>query len=227
MEFPKNSKYAFSVKSTSARPPKTDEPELHLIAGIKGKFKINEATSKLMGLKPYNYLAFVSNEDQIEEVKQAFADGDEETVAWVNEQEGGIDGLVPMWAIAKGWDLIDANGVPQTAKKPLTKAEAAKLVEAGEIDEDGKAIAPTIPARKGSRLASKMKEVKVGMILEGTDSTCAPALRKGHEDDKHVVFSVTKEAIAAEFPNGDTTVDVEVYPITFARTEQKIEKNKA
>ena len=224
MEFPQSSKFAFTVKSSTARPPKTTEPELTAIAGIKGKFKINEAASKLMGLKPHDYLAFISNEDQIIEIKEQYADGVEKVVAWVDEQ-GGLDKLEIQWAVAKGWELLDANDQPLTTKKPLTKAEAEALVAAGEVDEDGKAIAPDIAAKKGSRLSSKMKEVKTGMILEGTDSTNCPLLRKGHDEDKHVVYSVSPDAMRVEFPNGTGVVEADVYLINFNREEDKIERN--
>jgi hypothetical protein len=224
MEFPQSSKFAFTVKSTTARPPKTSEPELTAIAGIPGKYKINEAASKLLGLKPQDYLVFVNNEDQIEALKEAYADGDAEAVAYVDEA-GGVDALELQWGICKGWPMLDANDNPLTAKKPLTNAEKKRLVEAGQVDEEGKPIAPEIPAIKGSRLSTKMKEVKVGMILEGTDSTNAPKLRESYDDDKHVVYAVNQEAVQGQFPNGTGAVDVDIYLIKFDRTEDKIERN--
>ena len=224
MEFPQASKFAFVVKSTNARPPKTTEPELTIVASIRGKYKINEAASKLLGLKPGDYLTFINNEAQIEEIRQAYANGDEATVEAV-DAEGGLDKLQVQWAIAKGWELLGADDQPIMTKKPLTKAESKALKEAGEVDEDGKVIAPSIPDHKGSRLSSKMKEVKIGMILEGTDSNNAPLLREGHPDDKHVVYSVSKEPLAFEFPNGTGSVEATVYLLEYNREEDKIEKN--
>lgn len=225
MQFPNASKFAFSVKSTTARPPKTLEPEIAIVAGAKGKFKLNEAASKLLGLKPADYLVFINNEDQLDAIKAAYAEGDAEAVAWVEEQ-GGIENLKVQWAIAQGWPMLDINGNAVTTKKPLTNAEAAKLIEEGQVDENGKPIAPEIPAFKGSRLNSKMTDVKVGVILEGTDSNNTPVLRQGHPDDKHVVFSISKEPIATEFPNGNTSVDVNLFLIEFVRLDEKVEKNK-
>lgn len=229
MEFPQSSKFAFTVKSTTARPPKTTEPELTVIAGIKGKFKANEALSKLMGLKPHDYLAFISNEEQVIAVKEAYADAEnenhDEAVAFV-EEVGGIDNLTVQWGIAKGWALLDANDNPLTTKKPLTKPEEKKLRDAGEVDEEtGKVIAPDIAAMKGSRLSSKMKEMKTGMILEGTDSTNCPELRKGVSEDKHAVYAVNPTPVKASFPNGTGAVDVDVYLIKADREEDKIERN--
>lgn len=226
MDFPK-SKFSFTVKSTSARPPKTTEPELTIIAGVKGKFKANEALSKLMGAKPGDYFTFINTEDQVAQMKEAYAAGDAEVVAEVDEM-GGVDALVVQWGVAKGWELCDVNGIPLTIKKPLTNKEAALLVKEGQVDEEGKAIAPDVPAHKGSRLSTKMKEVKMGMILEGTDSTNAPALRDAYPDDKHVVYSVNSEAIPAQFDGGDgNMIDVPVYLIAYAREEDKIERTKA
>lgn len=227
MKFAQSSKFAFNVKSTTLRPPKTSEPELTAIAGIKGKFKINEAASKAMGLKPYDYLAFVSNEDQIDLIKEAFADTNheshEDAVEFVNEV-GGVENLSIQWGIAKGWPLLDANDNPLTTKKPLTKPEEKKLREAGQVDEDGKVIAPEIAAMKGSRLASKMKELKTGMILEGTDSTNCPLLRKVVAEDKHAVYSMNPSPVKVTFPNGSGSVDVDVFLITFDREDDKIER---
>jgi hypothetical protein len=224
MEFPKvGTKFAFTVKSTTARPPRTSEPELTVISGVKGKFKLNEAASKLLGLKPYDYLAFINNEDQLTEIREAYAAGVEEVVEEV-DAEGGLDALKIQWAIAKGWAKLDANGVPQTTKKPLTNAEVAKLVAEGQVDENGKAIAPTISDYKGSRLASKMKEVKTGMILEGTDATNCPLLREGVSEDKHGVYAVNTEYATYDFENGNSTVSVDVYLISFKGEEDKIER---
>jgi len=225
MEFPK-SKFAFSVKSTSARPPRTTEPELTIIAGVKGKLKLNEAASKLLGLKPYDYIVFVSTEDQVEALKERYANNDSEAIDIVNEL-GGLDALTVDWAITKGWEMLDANGQPLTAKKPLTNAEIKQYIQDGIVDENGKAVAPDMPAVKGSRLSSKMKEIKSGMILEATDSTNCPLLRANHPDDMHVVYAISKEGSSVTFENGNTTVDTIVYPIVFAREDKKIEKNKA
>lgn len=224
MEFPKVGKFAFSVVSTTSRPPKTNDPELTIISGVKGKFKLNEAASKLLGLKPGDYLVFVNNEDAINATKEAYAAGVEEVVAEVDAQ-GGIDALKAQWAIAKGWAQLDINGVPQMTKKPLTNAEAEKLVKEGKVDEDGKAVAPLIPDYKGSRLASKMKEVKTGMILEGTDANNCPLLRENVSEDKHAVYAVSTEAIPFEFPNGNETVATDVYLIDYKGEEDKIERD--
>ena len=224
MEFPKmSSKFAFTVRSTSARPPKTNEPELTVIAGVKGKLKLNEAASKLLGLKPGDYLTFINNEEQIIQMKEAYTDGVEEVVAEIDEM-GGVDALTIQWGIAKGWAKVDMNGVTQMSKKPLTKGETKKLIAAGEVDEDGRAIAPEIPDYKGCRLASKMKEVRSGMILEGTDATNAPLLRADLDDDKHGVYALSTEAMPVEFPNGNETVVADVYLINFKGTEDKIER---
>ena len=220
MEFP--SKFSFTVKSTTARPPKTTEPELTAVAGIKGKVKLNEAASKLLGLKPGDYLAFHSNEEQIEEIKAQYAEG--EVIDWV-EEEGGVDALKTQWGISKGWELIDVNGIPIMTKKPLTLKEEKKLKAEGQVDENGKAIAPDIPSHKGSRLSSKMKELKSGMILECTDSTNAPALRSGYADNMHVVYSISEEPVEAEFENGSETVAVDIYLINFVREDAKIERS--
>jgi hypothetical protein len=224
MEFPQASKFAFNVRSTTQRAPKTSEPELQVIAGLKGKFRLNEAATKLLNLKPTDYLAFISNEEQIDEIRTEYAANNAEVVAWVDEQ-GGLDALKVQWGIAKGWKLIDAAGNELTTKKPLTKKEEEKLRKEGKVDDNDKVIAPEIPAYKGSRLASKMKEVRTGMILEGTDSNNAPELRKGYNEDMHVVYSVKAEPIPATFPNGSETVDVSVFLIEFNREEEKIERN--
>ena len=224
MEFP-TSKFSFTVKSTTAKPPKTTEPELLIAGNNKGKFKLNEAGSTLLNVKPGDYLAFVNNEVQINQVLEAYKQDDPEAVAWVQEQ-GGIDEVKVQWAIAKGWELLDAAGNVQTVKKPLTKVEEEALREKGEVGEDGKVVAPDIPAHKGSRLNAKSSDVKVGMILDGTDSTNCPVMRKGVPEDMHLVFSIAKEGIPVQFPNGNSTADVTVFPITVDRQEAKIEKNK-
>ena len=221
MEFP--SKFSFTVKSTTARPPKTTEPELTAVAGIRGKTKLNEAASKLLGLKPGDYLTFHSNEEQIDSIKEAYAAG--EVIDWV-EDAGGVDALKIQWGISKGWELMDMNGLPIITKKPLTLKEEKKLRAAGQVDENGKVIAPDMPARRGSRLSSKMKELKSGMILECTDSTNAPALRAGYSDDMHVVYSINETPVAAEFENGSETVNVDIYLINFVREDVKVEKSK-
>ena len=226
MEFP-TSKFSFTVKSTTAKPPKTTEPELLIAGNNKGKFKLNEAASTLLNVKPGDYLAFVNNEVQVNQVLEAYKQDDPDAVAWVNEL-GGVDEVKVQWAIAKGWELKDAAGNVQTIKKPLTNVEIKALEEAGQVDpETGKVIAPDVPAHKGSRLNAKSSEVKVGMILDGTDSTNCPVLRGKMSEDMHAVFSVGKEGIPVEFPNGNTTAGVTVYPITFEREEPKIEKNKS
>lgn len=226
MNFPTASKFVFSVKSTTARPPKTLEPELAIIAGIKGKFKMNEAASKLIGLKPADYLAFINNEDQLEAIKLGYAENDAECVAFV-EEAGGLDKLETQWAIVKGWEMLDASGNPLTTKKPLTNVEVEQYIKAGKVDEDGKALAPEVSAYKGSRLASKTQEVRTGVTLEGADSTNCPALRQGYDDKMHVVYSVSKEGVPVQFPNGTGVVDVIAYPITFVRLDEKIEKNRS
>lgn len=224
MEFPKAGKFAFTVKSTTARPPKTSEPELTVIAGVKGKFKINEAASKLLGAKPGDYFVFINNEESIIALQEAYAAGVEEAVAEVDAQ-GGLDALTIQWAVAKGWPKVDMNGIVQMTKKPLTNVEAEKLVKEGVVDEDGKPIAPDMPDYKGSRLASKMKEVKSGMILEGTDATNCPLLRANVSDTEHAVYAISTEAIPFEFENGSEVVNADVYLINFKGTEDKIERN--
>lgn len=219
------SKFVFGVKSTTARPPRTLEPEIVIIAGVKGKFKMNEAASKLMGLKPADYLAFINNEDQVEQIVAAYHEGDQEAIAWV-EELGGIENVKVQWAIAEGWEMLDSNGFALTSKKPLTKEEVAQYIAEGKVDELGKPIAPEMPAFKGSRLSSKMKESKVGVLLEGADSNNCPALRQGYPEDMHVVYGVSKEPVEVEFPNGNSTVAVKLYMIEYNRLDEKIEKNK-
>ena len=222
MEFPK-SKFAFNVASTTARPPKTNEPEIHMVAAIKGKVKMNEAGSKVLGLRPADYLVFINNRDAIDALVEKAKAGDEAAIAEV-EAAGGVDNLELTWAVCKGWIMKDSAGNELTTKKPLTKKEAAKLEAEGQVDENGKVIAPDMPLYKGSRLSTKMKDNKIGMILECTDSNNAPLLRDGYDDDKHVVYSISAEAMPFEFPNGDGTVAVDLHLIEYKGLEDKVER---
>lgn len=226
MEFP-GSKFSFNVASTTSRAPKSDEPELQATAAIHGKYKINEAASKLLGLKPKDYLVFINNMDAIEATLAKYKEGDEAAVAEVNEA-GGVEAYAKsvVWAICKGWVVLDDAGEPLTTKEPLTNSLRKKLIKEGKVDEEGKAIAPTIPLFKGSRLSTKMKDGnKVGLILEGTDGNNAPLLRKGHDDDKHVVYKINSEAIPYQFENGPDVVNVDLYLLEYKGEEEKIERN--
>lgn len=221
MEFPNVSKFGFAVKSTNAKPPKTLEPEMTLVGGIKGKFKLNEAASKLLGLYPTDYLVFVSNEEEVAAAVQA---NDPSILEWAEETGNAPKDFPVSWGIAKGWAELDMNGNAIKSKKPLTKFEEEELIANGAVDENGKAVAPIIDRVKGSRLSTKSTEVKLGMILEGTDGTNCPLLRKNVSDDKHAVYAINPEPVTVEFPNGNSTVEVDVYTISFAREDDKIER---
>lgn len=216
MDFPN---FNFSVKSTTSRAPKSTEPELTVISGVKGKFKLNEAASKQLHVKPGDYLVFVSNEA---DVQQAIEDKNEAIMAWAEETGNDPKDYPVTWGICKGWVEKDKDGNPLKTKKPLTSAERDRLIEAGEVDDDGHAIAPPIDRVKGSRLSSKSPEARVGMIVEGTDGNNWPLLRKPVDEDKHAVYSVSKEGTTIEVPNGPDTEEVTIYTISFDREEDKI-----
>lgn len=224
MDFPNVSKFAFTVKSTNARPPKSLVPELQITAGIKGKFKLNEAASRLLGVRPTDYIAFINNEEQVEQLKAAYTAGDEDATDYIN-QIGGIENLKVQWGIAKGWVMLDENGLVKMTKKPLTNREAKKLKEEGQVDENGRVIAPDIEAYKGSRLASKTKGAGIGAILEGTDSNSCPELRHGYDEDKHVVYRINETPVVAEVENGNDVTSINVFLIEYSQLEDKIERS--
>jgi len=220
MEFPQ---FGFGVESTTSRPAKTSEPELTMIAGVSGKFKLNEAASTLLGVKPGDYIVFVSNRN---EVQQAIAENHPALVEWAEENDANIKDYPVTWGIAKGWAEKDKDGNYLKTRKPLTKVERERLIEEGNVDDEGHAIAPEMNRYKGSRLSSKSPEARVGMIVEGTDGNNWPVLREGVPEDKHAVYSISKEGSTIEVPNGPDTEEVDIYSISFAREEDKIKRGE-
>lgn len=221
MEFPD---FNFAVASTTTRPPKTNVPQITMVSGVKGKFKLNEAGSQLLDVMPHDNLVFVSNRTEVEAAIKAEHPA---ILEWAEENGKDVKDFPVTWAIAKGWVERDMEGNVLKAKKPLTKVETKQLEEAGQVDEDGKVIAPEIDRLKGSRLSSKSTDIKTGMIVEGTDGNNWPILREGFDEDVHVVYNVSKEGKDISVMNGNTTEAVTIYPISFAGTEDKIVRGSA
>lgn len=183
------SRFAFGVVSTGRRPDKTTEPQL-VVATTKGKFKLNGAATRMVGVQHGDHAALVNNAD---EIAKAIAAGEAE------------EDTAPTWGIIKGYPVLDKEGNPRQSVKRLTDAEKSALIEAGEVDEDGEALTQYEDKVIGFKLASVTKALGFGVTLEGSDAVNYPLL--GGNDANNIVYEIEKEPVIVEMAGND----VEVY----------------
>jgi len=197
-------KFAFSVQSTGKKAAKTTEPELYLTT-TNGKVKINEATSRLLGVAPGDHLMFMNNADAVSKAILA-GETDEDTPV--------------TWGIAKGNLIYGKDGKVEQVIKRLSKAEKEALIEAGEVDEEGNPLTQYTDKLAGFKLASVSGNVGIGSILEGSDAVNWVEL--GGNNDEIQVYSVSKEPVQVEAPNGTESPEaVDLFVISLDRSEAK------
>lgn len=226
-------KFSLSVASTNARKSTGSHiPTLTVIGGdVTGKFKLNEAGSDLLNVKSGDYVMLLNNKAVIQAAIKA---GDEDLLAWAEENNTSVNEYPVTWAIAPGYVEYDENGISLKRPKPMTNALEAALRQKGEVDEDGKVIAPMIDQIKGARLASHNKAAGVGAICDFTDASVWGLLRGEVSNDKHVMFTIDKEAVQVPVFNGYEEITIDAYVLKFkgveevqARTKSATTTNKA
>lgn len=111
------------------------QPEL-IATSTEGGFRITAPVSKVLGLRPGDFVQFFNNINNIDE---AIRTGHEVVLAFCNEQ--GLDINTPeavvaihrefdCWGICKSVAVLDTKGNPVYCTERLTKNDKAKFVEA-------------------------------------------------------------------------------------------------
>lgn len=122
------------------------EPQVVAVS-TPGGFRLTPIITKLLGLESGDYVAFISNVDDID---RAIVEKDERLVAFC--EENGLEISSPeaviaihtefdMWGIYKGVQEFDAKGNPKTTTERLTKKDKLKFVEANFEEMLEKAMA--------------------------------------------------------------------------------------
>ena len=123
-------------------------------------------------------------------------------------------------------EIVDANR--DALKERLGNPDATDEELAASITVDD-VESPTHPAFSGSKTATTSAATGVGCQLNFTDSSIWTSLKKdlGDNADKKVrVFDVDLNAPeTAAYNNGHEEVDITVYPITFSKDTDPIQRN--
>lgn len=123
-------------------------------------------------------------------------------------------------------EIVDANR--DALKERLGNPDATDEELAASITVDD-VESPTHPAYSGSKTATTSAATGVGCQLNFTDSAIWASLKKdlGDEADKKVrVFDVDLNAPeTAAYNNGHEEVGITVYPITFSKDSDPIQRN--
>jgi len=188
--------FGLSAVSTSKRSSST-EPKFIVLAGTeksKGGIKLNEASSRLLNIEAGDYLAFVSDYN---EVQKAIAKKDPIIMEWAEENDEDPRNYPVEWYVTKGWKRYNADGTVKQVPERLTNAQKAKYVELGGdfVDENGKAKAQLVDAYKGSKMNSQNGVAGFG-ILQGSDSTNWAPL--GGSLDHNLEYDIELDPITIE-----------------------------
>lgn len=92
--------FEFEVGASRSRTVNT-EPEF-VVTVTDGKFKINEAASRLLGIVSGEHLAPITN---YKSIKDAIAAKDPKLVKWAEDNGKSIEEYPIFWGLAKGWKI--------------------------------------------------------------------------------------------------------------------------
>ena len=142
--------FSMKVTSTTSRTSGSTKPEISVTC-TEGKFKANDLATTILDVESGNYLASVSNMDEVNKW------------ALENKKELSSEEVTGhyQFGIMKGYQEFDANGEAIMTKDRKTGEEA--------------------PRFKGSKLLSINNKLGVGQICEFTDNKHYPAMGGNNE----------------------------------------------
>ncbi len=224
------SKFGFSVQSSGKVAAKRSvDPEV-TVTPTKGQIKINDAVSRMLHVASRENIVLLGNRRELEDFRDAEPEAFQEYLeeckaAMVAEGDMEADATitiddVTIWGIAKGWELFTKSGAPIKVSDRLTKAEKAELKAQGQVDENGKIIVPEVASLAGFRVAANGSQTGTGHIMTGNDTANYPLL--GGNESENIVYSVSRTPILTAINNGAEDVEIKVYPLEFARKEDKL-----
>lgn len=204
--------FGFNLQASGKRSVNPN-PEF-TVSCTKGAIKLNEKAARILDIKAGEYLALVNDELAVNAAIEA---NDPAILEWAEANDKPASEFPITWAIFKGFAKYTTDGEPMMTTERLTKAKKARLIEEGQVDEEGNVIAPEVQAYEGCKMASVNNEAGFANI-SGSDS--ANWVKLGGSEDFNIAYDVSKEGI-------DATVagqGVVVFPLLNPRQVEKIER---
>ena len=128
----KKSAFGFSAVNAGQRNVAVD-PQI-IATSTLGAFRLTAPVTKVLGIQPGDYVMFVNNIDKID---AALAAQTEDVVAFAEEHGLALGSPelaiamhkeFDMWGVAKGIQLYNSKGIPQTVKERLTVKDKEAIV---------------------------------------------------------------------------------------------------
>lgn len=175
----KKSAFGFAAVNAGQRNVSV-EPQL-IATSTAGAFRLTGPVTKLLGIAPGDYVMFINNLPQIDAALAAQTD---EVVAFAEENglELGSPALAiamhkeyDMWGVAKGIQLYNSKGIPQTVKERLTVKDKEAMVRANfaAVLEQALATADSAVVEALSR-EGVTEDEQVAILVEGIEGREVP-----------------------------------------------------
>ena len=208
----------FDLTVTSSNKRSVDLTPRFSTTTSKGGIKINEAASKLAGIKSGEHIVFVTNFNELQALLLRKPEDNEDyqhILNWAEENDAKPEDYPADWYITEGWELFSTDGTPKLVPERLTIAQKKQYVEQGKVDDEGKAVPELVQDFKGSKMTSQNGSAGYG-ILQGSDVSNWAAL--GGSVDEIAEYEVSTDGIAFEIDDKEVTI----YKLVNKSTKEKI-----